>query len=67
MHNYFYSNFGKSKSKKSNENIPIADVEAGQMFASVLGVEDVLVNDEGRAASLTRIAAEKLTDYRNVS
>ena len=36
------------------------------MFASVLGVEDVLVNDEGRAASLTRIAAEKLTDYRNV-
>ena len=60
MHNYFYSNFveKKSKNRTSNESIPIAAVEAGQMFASVLGVEDVLVNDEGRAASLTRIAAE---------
>ena len=43
-----------------HHEVAVADVEAGQVVAGVLGVKDVLVDDEGGAARLGCVAAVKL-------
>ena len=43
-----------------DDEVPVADVEAAKMVASVLGVEDVLVDDEGGAAGLGCVANSNL-------
>jgi len=40
-----------------NDDVSIADVEARQMLARVLGVKDVLVHDERRAFGVARVAS----------
>ena len=42
-----------------DDEVPVADVEAAEVVASVLRVEDVLVHDEGGAAGLGCVAPEQ--------
>lgn len=42
-----------------DDEVAVADVEAAEVVARVLGVEDVLVHHEGRAARVGRVAAGK--------
>lgn len=39
-----------------NDQIPIAHIEAGQMIAGVLRIEDVLVDNEGGAPGFGRVS-----------
>ncbi len=36
--------------KSESIHSPVTDIEPGEMVAGILGVEDVLVDDEGRAS-----------------
>ncbi len=50
-----------------NDQVPVANVEAAQMVASVLRVEDVLVNDERRSSCVGCVSAvvtsKKLVEF----
>lgn len=48
------------------DQIPIANIETGQMIAGVLGIEDVLVDDESRSARLRRISAAIIRKQRTI-
>lgn len=41
-----------------HHQVPVTHVKPGQMVTGVLGVEDVLINDEGSSAGFRRIAPE---------
>ena len=45
-----------------DDEVAVADVEAGEVVAGVLGVEDVLVHDERRPARLGRVAHSDLSE-----
>ena len=45
-----------------DDEVSVADVEAGEVVAGVLGVEDVLVDDERRPARLGRVAHSDLSE-----